>query len=133
MPTTTRRMVDFHLFLTQFWPKVKQIDSASSISASAVYTEINSFIRGSNRALDPDMGGRLSLDEYLKLPKKMSPLFAGIGEDESTEDAGECWPRFHRLSPESTCAAVSSEGSRRLVYDIYLKCTRLLHTFLTCG
>ena len=79
-------------------PKVTE---ARQLSASAVFREIQSYIKGSHLALEK-AEGHLSREEYLKLPMKMAPNFKGLGQAETLEDL----PADRR-------------GTRDLLYDLY--------------
>jgi len=70
-----RRKVTFQFFVEHLWPSMTQ-RAKSRYSASSVYTEIFSYIKGSFESLASD-NGRLTCEEYINLPKKMASVFRG--------------------------------------------------------
>jgi ATP-dependent exoDNAse (exonuclease V) beta subunit len=102
---TMRRMeIDFNRFLHTIMPAIsssQKVSEARQLSASAVFREILSYIKGSHLALAKETG-RLSREEYLKLPTKMAPNFKGLSQTETLEDM----PAERR-------------GTRDLLYDLY--------------
>ena len=100
-----RQEVDFRFFCEVLWPrmagKARNKAAVKALSASAVFQEIQSYIKGSARALDAPKG-RLSRDEYLHLGQKMAPNFRGLA-------AGEAMSHV----PGDV------RGHRDLIYDLY--------------
>lgn len=103
MPKWNRREVDYMLFEREIWPKIKAArgSDTKNLSASALFTEITSYIKGSSVAMDTKKGF-LSREEYLRLPWKMAPSFDGIHSNESVDDV-----RGDR------------KGTRDLIYDLF--------------
>jgi hypothetical protein len=95
-PVAQRREVTYAFFEERIWPLIcsKQLNTISKATASVeagkafhskalsdfapsvVWTEIISFIKGSSSSLDTTEGF-LSRSQYVELPKKMAPAFAG--------------------------------------------------------
>jgi hypothetical protein len=72
-----RREVTYEIFAEQLWPEiVKNQKEKVTCHPTLVWTEINSFIKGSIEALH-SKDGILDLDEYKKLGKKRAPNFPG--------------------------------------------------------
>ena len=69
------------MFCDVLWPKMasktRQKSAFKSLSPSAVFQEIQSYIKGAARALDTPKG-HLSREEYLYLGAKMAPNFKGL-------------------------------------------------------
>ena len=100
-----RTEIDFNKFLHTIMPAIsssQKLSEARQLSASAVFREIQSYIKGSHLALAKE-GGRLSREEYLKLPAKMAPNFKGLCKTETLEDM-----------------PAERKGTRDLLYDLYL-------------
>ena len=107
-----RKEVDFLFFLTKLWPKMTK-HQASQVSPSAVYTEIMSFIKGSNQSLGTEKG-YLSREEYNEIPVKMAAQFESRRPDEVAEGS------FDKI------------GSRELVYGNCLDAPLSLTLLLRC-
>ena len=68
-----RREITYEVFKEYIWPKMAKKCNIEC-HPTLVWTEIRSFIKGSARALQKE-NGRLSLEEYHDLGKKMAPNF----------------------------------------------------------
>ena len=71
--------VSYEFFRSQMWPRLGHppgcgTGASARVSASAVFSEIVSYIRGSSLAVDTP-SGELSQDQYLSLPTKLAPTF----------------------------------------------------------
>ncbi len=98
-----RKEVDWRYFYDRIWPKLVAANpQARSLSASSVFQEIHSFIKGSTNALEKPEG-KLTREEYLRLPAKRAPNFSGLSHGEKLEDL----PGDRR-------------GNRDLVYDLFM-------------
>ncbi|EKX52227.1 hypothetical protein GUITHDRAFT_102129 [Guillardia theta CCMP2712] len=100
---TVKSEVDFPFFCDHIWPKLSSRHKATAkgISASAVFQEIMSYIKGSYLALDKP-SGRLSREDYLFLGAKMAPNFKGLTAGDKVEHV----PGDRR-------------GHRDIIYDLY--------------
>jgi len=100
-----RHEVDYRCFVEVLWPrmtgKARHKAALKALSPSAVFQEIQSYIKGSARALDAPKG-RLSREEYLYLGQKMAPNFKGLSAGEALSHV----PGDVR-------------GHRDLIYDLY--------------
>lgn len=100
-----RHEVDYRCFCEVLWPKMtgkaRHKAALKALSPSAVFQEIQSYIKGSARALDAPKG-RLSREEYLYLGQKMAPNFRGLSAGEALSHV----PGDVR-------------GHRDLIYDLY--------------
>ncbi|KAJ1486799.1 hypothetical protein T484DRAFT_1788627, partial [Baffinella frigidus] len=97
-----RRVVDYQMFLDELWSKIaKSKPEAKELSPANLFQEIHSYIKGSQMALLCP-SGKLSREEYLKLPAKMAPAFQGLGAKESLDDLPG-----------------NKRGNRDLVYDLF--------------
>jgi tetratricopeptide (TPR) repeat protein len=97
------REIDFPVFREEIWPKLLASNKydTKQLSASALFQEIHSYIKGSDAALKTS-NGILSREEYLHLSQKMAPNFKGLSANESFRDL----PGNRR-------------GHRDLIYDLF--------------
>lgn len=85
------------------WPRIKKRKPAETkqMSASTLFQEIHSYIKGSHLSLDRQ-SGYLSREEYLYLPTKMAPNFKGLTSNETIEDLPG-----------------DRKGTRDVIYDLF--------------
>ncbi|XP_064647106.1 TPR and ankyrin repeat-containing protein 1-like isoform X2 [Lineus longissimus] len=74
-----RREVTYEVFAEELWPEIIKTHKRVTCHPTLVWTEINSFIKGSIEALSNE-DGHLNLEEYNQLGKKRAPNFPGCRE-----------------------------------------------------
>ncbi|XP_061186260.1 TPR and ankyrin repeat-containing protein 1-like [Saccostrea echinata] len=68
----SKKIMTYDVFEKETWKRIK--DKDCKYNPSLVYTEIMSFIKGSYEALE-SATGFLNFEEYIKLGRKMAPMF----------------------------------------------------------
>ncbi|XP_064624179.1 TPR and ankyrin repeat-containing protein 1-like [Lineus longissimus] len=79
-PEDPRREVTYEIFAGELWPHmINKQKEKITYHPSLVWTEINSFIKGSMEAMATDTG-HLDLEAYILLGRKRAPNFPGCRE-----------------------------------------------------